>query len=489
MLFNSAVFLVFFAGFLLLYYLVRHSLAARNALIVVASYAFYGWWDWRFLSLLWISSLVDYAVGRALEPPRPDRHRRAWLALSLIVNLGLLGFFKYYGFFVDSFIALLDRLGLDAEPRLLRVVLPVGISFYTFQSLSYALDVYRRQLTPTRNLVSFLAYVSFFPQLVAGPIERARHLLPQFERTLTLTRTQLVTGVWLILWGMFKKVVLADNLAPLVELVYGQPAHAAPLVALGTIAFAFQIYCDFSGYSDIARGLASVLGFELRLNFNLPYLATNLREFWRRWHISLSTWLRDYLYVSLGGNRHGPSRTRLNLLLTMLLGGLWHGAAWNFVLWGLWHGIGLLVHRWWSERPRATPLPQPEPHPAPGRQEPTPPQPPNPLARQLLAWSLTMLVVGYGWLLFRAQSWADILTLTSALAQWSVPPWFASYALNLAAFTLPLILMQSWQATTKDLLAPLTLPAWTRALLQGCLLTAIVLFWRKDSTPFIYFQF
>jgi len=471
MLFNSGVFLQFFAAFLLLYYLVRNHLAARNLLIVLASYLFYGWWDYRFLSLLVLTSLLDYGVGRALDQSTDPRRRRAWLALSLTGNLGLLGFCKYYNFFIDSASVLLTHLGFHVEPRTLNLILPVGISFYTFQSLSYAVDVYRREIPATRDLVNFLAYVSFFPQLVAGPIERARHLLPQFAATRVITRERLVEGVWLMIWGLFKKVVVADNLAPLVELVFDHPHPTGPLVVLGTVAFAFQIYGDFSGYSDIARGLATVLGFDLMVNFNLPYGAASPREFWRRWHISLSTWLRDYLYVSLGGNRRGLWRTRLNLLLTMVLGGLWHGAAWNFVLWGLWHGLGLMLTR--------------------------PAQAANPsgsarTARagwRWSAWAGTMLLVLYGWLLFRAGSLGQILDLTTALALWSWPDWGGSYALNLVAFTLPLILVQIWQARTGDLLAPVRWPTWGRALLQGVLLLAIVVWWRKEAAPFIYFQF
>ncbi|MHB1307570.1 MAG: MBOAT family O-acyltransferase [Limisphaerales bacterium] len=465
MLFNSDVFLQFFAAFLLLYHFVRHRLAARNWLIVIASYVFYGWWDSRFLVLLLASSLLDYTVGLRLSRADDERHRRHWLWLSLAGNLGLLGAFKYCGFFVDSAAMLLESIGFRASLPVLHIVLPVGISFYTFQTMSYTLDVYRRELAPTKSLVNFLAYVSFFPQLVAGPIERASHLLPQFEQTRFITRTMLAEGLWLIVWGLFKKVVIADNLAPLVDLAYQTPIQSGPLVALGTIAFAFQIYGDFSGYSDIARGLARWLGFDLRWNFNLPYAARNLREFWQRWHISLSTWLRDYLYISLGGNRRGPARIRFNLLLTFLLGGLWHGAAWHFVLWGAWHGMGLLALRGWSRRHPRTPL-----HP-------------------FIGWLLTMVFVGYGWLLFRAESLAHAIELTRALAHWSTPSWFASYVVALATFTAPLVAMQIWQARRRDLLAPLRLPREAQAVLQAGLWIGIALFWGKSGTPFIYFQF
>jgi alginate O-acetyltransferase complex protein AlgI len=473
MLFNSGVFLEFFAAFLLLYWLVRQHLAARNVLIVAASYLFYGWWDWRFLFLLLISSLLDFGVGLALARTEAPRVRKRWLALSLTGQLTILGFFKYYGFFADSLATLLTHFGVPFHPRTLAIVLPVGISFYTFQTMSYTLDVYRRELPATRNLLSFLAYVSFFPQLVAGPIGRGKHLLPQFERTLSITPPMLEEGVWLILWGLFKKVALADNLAPLVDLVYQNTTFSAPTVLLGTVAFAVQIYCDFSGYSDIARGTARVLGFDLAVNFRLPYAATSPREFWRRWHISLSTWLRDYLYISLGGNRRGSVRTYLNLFVTMLLGGLWHGAAWNFVLWGAWHGGGLMLHRLCSG------------FRVPGSEFGVQ----SSRLKVVLSWIGTMLFVLYGWLLFRARSLDQIVAMTGALGHWTAPAWTGSFVVNLLAFTLPLVLMELWQHRTGNLLAPLTLPRWKRAALEGALLLGILLFWEKEHVPFIYFQF
>ncbi|MBI5388030.1 MAG: MBOAT family protein [Verrucomicrobia bacterium] len=469
MLFNSDVFLKFFAAFLLLYWLVRENLAARNVLIVAASYLFYGWWDWRFLSLIFVSSVLDYGIGLALARTEDPRRRRIWLWLSVGCSLVILGFFKYYDFFVESLGALLAHWQIPFHPRLLGVILPVGISFYTFQSMSYVIDIYRRQMKPTPNLVNFLAYVAFFPQLVAGPIERASHLLPQFERTVTITRAMLEEGVWLVLWGMFKKVVVADNLAPLVEMVYGHMGATGPAVVLATLAFGVQIYCDFSGYSDMARGTARVLGFDIMVNFNLPYVAVNIREFWQRWHISLSTWLRDYLYIPLGGSQRGAARTYLNLLVTMLLGGLWHGAAGNFVLWGLWHGGGLMGHRLWTSSGQVR-------------------RGTAKWARGA-AWLLTLLFVFYGWLLFRAGSWHEIAVMTRALADATVPPWIGSFALNLVAFTAPLIAVETWLHQTRDPLAPLALPVSRRILLQGTLLLAIALFWETRQQPFIYFQF
>ena len=483
MLFNSGTFLLFFAAFLLLYYSVRNGLQARNVLIVAASYLFYGWWDYRFLSLLLFSSVLDYGVGRGLDRLTRPRHRKGLIAVSIVANLSILGFFKYYGFFADSLAELLSLIGFQVHIQTLQIILPVGISFYTFQTMSYAFDVYRGKMKATRNLIEFLAFVSFFPQLVAGPIERAQHLLPQFSETRRITRPMLEEGVWLCLWGLFKKVVLADNLAPLVEMVYDHPRPGAAMIILGTAAFAGQIYCDFSGYSDIARGAARLLGFNIMLNFNLPYAAANLREFWSRWHISLSTWLRDYLYISLGGNRGGLARTCRNLFTTMLLGGLWHGAAWNFALWGAWHGAGLVLHRLWiGGRVQSSRL-EPATLMAAGARAPwiSP--------GRLAAWCLTAAFVLYGWLLFRAGSLEEVWRLTRGLGDFVAPPWQSSYCLSLAAFLLPLLCMQVWQFRTNDLLAPLRLPLLGRAILQGVLLTAIVLFWGKSHAPFIYFQF
>ena len=464
--FNSGVFLIFLALFLAAYYMVRNRLRLRNLLIVAASYVFYGWWDVRFLSLIIISTALDYYAGLGIAKARHADGRKAWLFASLAGNLLILGFFKYFNFFAESLSDLLLEVGIPFQPFTLRIVLPVGISFYTFQTMSYTLDVYRGAIQPTREPINFMAYVSFFPQLVAGPIERASQLLPQFEQTRTITRNMVADGLWLFIWGMFKKVVLADNLAPLVSIAFDHPGMSGPVVFLGTLAFAAQIYCDFSGYSDIARGVAKWLGFELMVNFNLPYLSVNLREFWRRWHISLSTWLRDYLYVGLGGNRGGTARTYFNLLVTMLLGGLWHGAAWHFLLWGFWHGAGLTIQRFFTGN--------------------------RPLQKRtggVIGWLATFLFVLYGWLLFRAQSLEQIGALTLAFQDLTLPAWIGDYIVRLAVFTLPLALIQTWQARTKDLMAPARCGAWGNALLQGGMLIGIVLYWKTAMSPFIYFQF
>ncbi|MGC8989142.1 MAG: MBOAT family O-acyltransferase [Verrucomicrobiia bacterium] len=468
MLFNSDTFLLFFGAFGLLYYMVRSNLRARNALIVIASYIFYGWWDWRFVPLLAFTSVVDFVAAILIHDSHNQLHRKKWLAMSIIANLGVLGFFKYCGFFVDSIVAGLAQLGIHAEPRTWNLILPVGISFYTFQSMSYTIDVYRKQIPPTKDPLQFLAYVCFFPQLVAGPIERAQNLLPQFAQKRIVTDQKITDGIWLLIWGMFEKVVVADNLAPLVEMVYQHPVNSAPAVLLATAAFALQILGDFAGYSDIARGLAKILGFELMENFRLPYFAPNPREFWRRWHISLSSWLRDYLYISLGGNKLGRKRTYANLMITMFLGGLWHGAGWHFVLWGIWHGLGLVTHRFWRER-----------HPTLS----------SGLLPRATAHTAALAFILYGWILFRASSVGDALVLTKALTSLNSPAWLGSYVVNLVMYSAPLMLMMAWQARAKDMLAPVRIRPWLRTLLEGLLLWLIVFNWRRDAPPFIYFQF
>lgn len=396
MLFHTPLFFLFFAAFFLLYWRLRDRLQAQNTLIVVGSFVFYGAWDYRFLVLIILSSISDhlFALGAAGKKLRREQllasvgflllssilllgvnfsdnwkflaavlaysallipllkilearaHPKGFVWTSLVINLGLLGVFKYFNFFAESLAALLGVFGLQANYVTTHIVLPVGISFYTFQTISYTIDAYRGSVRPSENLVNTLAFVTFFPQLVAGPIERGAHLLPQFYKKRSITREDVTVGVYLFLWGLFKKAVVADNLATMSDPVFANPGTASSgelIVAL--LAFTFQIYCDFSGYSDMARGIARLLGFSLMVNFNVPYISRTPSDFWRRWHISLSSWLRDYLYVGLGGNRHGPVRTYRNLMLTMLLGGLWHGAAWTFIAWGGFHGIILVIYR------------------------------------------------------------------------------------------------------------------------------------------------
>ncbi|HEX5223010.1 MAG TPA: MBOAT family O-acyltransferase [Verrucomicrobiae bacterium] len=466
MLFNSNEFLVFFGFFLVCYWLVRHSLALRNCLVVVASYVFYCWWDYRFGALLLFTSLTDFFLGRLIAASPSVQRRKFLLFLSVTCNLTLLGFFKYFDFFAQSLEALLASCGFRMSRFVLDVTLPVGISFYTFQSMSYIIDVYRRQIPATRNVIDFLAFVSFFPQLVAGPIERASHLLPQFAQTLRITRENIERGLWLMIWGMFQKVVLADNLAPLAELAFDHAQPSLPVLALGSIAFGLRILCDFGGYSDIARGVASVLGFTLMINFNAPYTARSLKEFWGRWHISLSTWIRDYLYIPLGGNRRGEWRTGLNLLVVMLLAGLWHGAAINFVLWGLWHGAGLLGYHVWSRlRPADRPLPK------------------------AFAWALTMAFVFGGWVLFRIQSAEGLFNATLSLGRLDLPVWWKTYVLSLTVLAAPVVIMQFRQGLLNQADSFAVISRRWRVALNGLMLLAIAAWWSQEPATFIYFQF
>ena len=345
MLFNTVEFIAFFVVVLGLYWALNHRW--QNRLLLVGSYFFYGCWDYRFLSLIVISTVIDYVSGIKIHGSDNRRTRKFFLVLSMCTNLGLLGVFKYFGFFAENFQALMGRIGLETSSSSLRIILPVGISFYTFQTMSYTIDIYRRKLEPTRHFFDFALFVSFFPQLVAGPIERAKRLLPQVLKERHFSKPQFLDGLHLIVWGLFMKMVVADNMARIVDYVFSK--HAGSLtgleIFLGIVAFAFQIYGDFSGYSDIARGTAKCMGFEIMVNFKRPYFSLNPSEFWTRWHVSLSSWLRDYLYISLGGNRGGTLRMYRNLALTMLLGGLWHGAGWTFIAWGAFHGLILILYR------------------------------------------------------------------------------------------------------------------------------------------------
>lgn len=344
MLFNSIEFAVFLPFVFVLYWFVtHHNLKLQNLLIVVSSFIFYGWWDWRFLSLLVFSASVDYFVGLALGKEEDAKKRKLLLWISISVNLGLLGFFKYYNFFTESFVDAFSFFGYTLTVSSLRVVLPVGISFYTFQALSYSIDVYRRKLEPTKDVVAYFAFISFFPQLVAGPIERATHLLPQFFTKRTFNYIDGSEGMRLILWGLFKKVVVADNCAIFVNTVFGdyQNATSTELI-LGSVFFAFQIYGDFSGYSDIAIGTARLFGFQLMTNFRTPYFARDIAEFWRRWHISLTTWFRDYVYIPLGGSKHGKWNAIRNTMIVFVVSGFWHGANWTFIFWGILNALYFL---------------------------------------------------------------------------------------------------------------------------------------------------
>jgi len=344
MLFNSIDFAIFLPiVFILYWFLVNKNLKLQNLLLVVASYFFYGWWDWRFLSLILISTLVDYLIGLRFLREDNKTKRKILLWTSILINLGILGFFKYFNFFIDNFTTAFSFFGTEIQANSLDIILPVGISFYTFQSLSYSFDVYRRKLEPTRDFVAFAGFVSFFPQLVAGPIERATNLLPQFYKRRSFDYGQAVLGLRQILWGLFKKLVIADNCAVYADKIFNNSSdYSGSTLVLGALFFALQIYSDFSGYSDIAIGTARLFGFDLKRNFAFPYFSRDIAEFWRRWHISLSTWFRDYLYIPLGGSRGGPWMKVRNTFIIFIATGFWHGANWKFIVWGALNAIYFL---------------------------------------------------------------------------------------------------------------------------------------------------
>ncbi|SMD34362.1 D-alanyl-lipoteichoic acid acyltransferase DltB, MBOAT superfamily [Reichenbachiella faecimaris] len=336
MLFNSIEFAIFLPIIFLIYwFVVNQNLKLQNLFLLISSYVFYGWWDWRFLSLIAFSSLVDYCVGQRLSESNNNNHRKLLLIVSILVNLGFLGFFKYYNFFAQSFADAFTFFGQPIDPNRLNIILPVGISFYTFQTLSYSIDIYRRKLSHTKDIISFFAFVSFFPQLVAGPIERASNLLPQFYAKRTFNYSAAVDGVRQILWGLFKKIVIADNCAFIANQIFDESSlYSGSTLLVGVICFAFQIYGDFSGYSDIAIGTSRLFGFNLMKNFDFPYFSRDIGEFWRRWHISLNTWFRDYLYIPLGGSRGSKILVIRNVFIIFLVSGFWHGANWTFLIWG-----------------------------------------------------------------------------------------------------------------------------------------------------------
>ncbi|MBU3010320.1 MBOAT family protein [Polaribacter vadi] len=346
MIFNSIEFLIFFLIIFITYWcLNKKPLVFQNILLLVASYFFYGWWDWRFLGLIAFSTIIDFYIGKILSKTKQSKKRKILLFSSLAINLGFLGFFKYFNFFINSFEELLQNLGINFDTWTLKIILPVGISFYTFQTMSYTIDVYKEKIKHTDNFISFAVFVSFFPQLVAGPIERASNLLPQFQKKRKFNLKQSINGCSLIVYGFFKKIVIADRLAIYVNSVFNnvETANTISLI-IAAVFFAFQIYADFSGYSLIARGISKLIGFELMINFNKPYLATNISDFWRRWHISLSTWFKDYLYIPLGGNRVSKKRNYYNLMIVFVTSGLWHGANWTFVIWGFLHGLFQIIY-------------------------------------------------------------------------------------------------------------------------------------------------
>ncbi len=473
MLFDSPIFFVFLILVVVIYWRLKHR--SQNVFLVLASYFFYGWWDWRFLGLIVVSTVVDFFCARSIARSDNPVKRKLLLTISVALNLGFLGFFKYFNFFTDSLAHTLTAVGFSVNIAFLRIILPPGISFYTFQALAYIVDVYFGRLEPAESLLDYALFINFFPHLIAGPIQRPSHLLPQVQSPRVLDRQKFMDGIVLIVSGLFRKCVIADNCALLANAAFGgkMGTPTLPIVALGTYAFAWQIYGDFSGYSDIARGAAQLMGFEFMVNFRQPYLASSLQDFWRRWHISLSTWLRDYLYIPLGGSRHGEKQTYRNLMITMLLGGLWHGANWTYIVWGAIHGVGQSMERF----VRTT---------LPGKKaaggEPS-------LGWLWLKRIFIFHVVCVAWIFFRAQSLHSAVEVLGGLRVLQWKPAFLTAYKFLALFTIPLFLIDVLlEVRNEDFLFQKTAaPAqWAYA----CALVVIVaLFSANEASAFIYFQF
>jgi len=444
-------------------------------MLLVSSYLFYGSWNWKFLSLILISTGVDYFCGKEIFRRINCNQRRFFLLISILTNLGILGFFKYYNFFSESLASLLGTMGWHMNFTTLNVILPVGISFYTFQTMSYSIDIYRGKIKPEYNVFDFALYVAYFPQLVAGPIERAKRLLPQLINPRTISKEDISEGLWLIVFGYFQKVFIADNLAKIVDTAFSASAVLSGIEYLVAVyAFAFQIFCDFAGYSSIAIGISRLMGIRLMTNFLYPYFTTNPRDFWRNWHISLSTWLRDYLYIPLGGNRKSKLNMYRNMMITMVLGGLWHGAAWTYVIWGFYHGILLVIHRFIKDHVLF--------------------QLPQGLKKDLLTFVKVIIMFHLaclGWLFFRAQSlsqaWQILYSMMTNFYYPGVPVVYSFY--QIIFYTWLLLFIQMIQKIRDHEMGILHLPLQWRSCLIVGVLFSIIIFGEFKSEAFIYFQF
>ncbi|WP_018674752.1 MBOAT family O-acyltransferase [Riemerella columbina] len=481
MLFNSIEFAIFLPiVFILYWFIFRKNLKLQNLFVVIVSYIFYGWWDWRFLFLILFSTILDYTLGRLLDDEDNLKKRKLLITISIVVNLGFLGFFKYYNFFIDNFIAAFTFFGHKPNIHTLNILLPVGISFYTFQTLSYTIDVYKKKLQPTKDFIAFSAFVSFFPQLVAGPIERASHLLPQFYKKREFDYNLAVDGLRQMLWGFFKKMVIADNCAIYANQIFAHyDTSSGSTLLLGAIFFTFQIYGDFSGYSDIAIGCSRLFGFDLMKNFAYPYFSRDVAEFWRRWHISLSTWFRDYLYIPLGGSRGGNWMRIRNTFIIFIVSGFWHGANWTFIVWGFLNALFIMpsiilkTNRNNLEVVALNRL--------------------IPSLRDTLNILLTFFLMVLAWIFFRAESVTQAFSYILGIFK---PSLLSTPSLNKAALaTLILVaflLVIEWigrdnnYALEHFLLRKSRLIRWS---FYSFLIMIIILFMQTNETPFIYFQF
>lgn len=484
MLFNSIDFAVFLPIVFILYWFVTQPyLKLQNILIVVASYIFYGWWDWRFLALIVFSTVIDYTIGILLAKEENDFKRKLLLWTSIVVNLGFLGFFKYYNFFIDNFVQAFSFFGQTISVSRLNIILPVGISFYTFQTLSYSIDVYKRKLEPTKDFIAFSAFVCFFPQLVAGPIERATHLLPQFYKKRVFEYEKAVDGLRQILWGLFKKVVIADNCAIIVNTIFDSPEnYSGSSLLVGALLFSFQIYGDFSGYSDIAIGTSRLFGFDLMQNFAFPYFSRDIAEFWRRWHISLSTWFRDYLYIPLGGSRGGMWGKIRNTFVIFLVSGFWHGANWTFIVWGALNALYIMPSIILNTNRNNLEIV------AKGELLPSV----KDFFKILLTFGLTVIA----WVFFRAESVTHALAYLKGVFNktlFSFPVFNSNFiSLKVLFFLLSFLLIVEWLGR-KDKYAIetaiLKFPIIIRWVLYLLIILLVFFFGINDNLQFIYFQF
>jgi len=481
MLFNSLDFAIFLPIVFLLYWFVaQKNLKLQNALIVFSSYVFYGWWDWKFLSLIIFSTVVDYLIGQRLRTEDKQSKRKILLWTSIIVNLGFLGFFKYYNFFLENFVDAFSLFGMQINANSLNIILPVGISFYTFQTLSYTIDVYRKKLEPTKDFMAFSAFVCFFPQLVAGPIERATNLLPQFYKKRTFEYNKAVDGMRQILWGLFKKVVIADNCAEFANQIFNNSSDMnGSTLVLGAIFFTFQIYGDFSGYSDIAIGTSRLFGFDLKQNFATPYFSRDIAEFWRRWHISLSTWFRDYLYIPLGGSRGGTWMKVRNTFAIFLVSGFWHGANWTFIIWGALNALYFLPLLLNNNNRKNLGIV------AEGKLLPS--------LRELFAMLSTFILTIFAWIFFRAENVSHAFTYISQIFSKSffeIPLFENRNGAIIILFSIGVFIIIEWLGRkNKFALEVMNTKFFIRYSIYILIIFYILLFGSFEKNQFIYFQF
>jgi D-alanyl-lipoteichoic acid acyltransferase DltB (MBOAT superfamily) len=478
MLFNSLAFAAFLpVVFLVYWFIVNRSLKIQNIFLMAASYFFYGCWDWRFVFLLAFSTFLDYYAGLKIQHSDSEKLRKTWLLIAVVVNLSFLGFFKYFNFFSESFATLINNFGLQAHPTTLAIILPVGISFYTFHGLSYVFDIYNRKIVPTDNFVNYSLFVSFFPLLVAGPIERATHLLPQVEKPRVFNYTRAVDGLRQILWGLFKKVVIADNCAEYANMVFNNSDdYSGGTLLLGALFFTFQIYGDFSGYSDIALGTARLFGFELLKNFSFPYFSRDIAEFWRRWHISLSSWFRDYLYIPLGGSRGGTWMKVRNTFIIFLVSGFWHGANWTFIVWGAINALFIMPSILMKTNRNNLDIV------AQGRILPT--------IRELLAMAFTFTVTVFAWIFFRAESLSHAFSYIAGVFSKPFLPLEGGYK-TLIFLIIPFMAIE-WLGRESNYALEKFGFNWTKVprwAFYSLLIFIIGMYMQTEETAFIYFQF